>query len=585
MAVSISGIQGNSVVKGIIPIECLVTGSPYDEYKIVVKSVDPDARVEQEFHNQSSFFLRCKDLDDGNYALIVQVFHANKPVRTLEVPFSVDKTGPMITLTGLTDAQVIAGVVQFEVVVSGEERETICDVTLDYSTPISANRLDTRLVSDGLHTLTVLVQDQAGNETKYEQSINIDNSPPEILSLGCPEAARGSIRLQPDINENNIKKVTWHVDKTFLSNDLSPEWPTEELHDGPHTLRLEVVDMFGTVIEKEVTVMVDNTVPILQSVLPEGTVVVAHATKPFDAANLYMRDFDIARYYVNGKLSPSRRTDLSSFETGDVVDVRVVIEDFAGNQKNFEHRVMVGRTFFSLLEHFVVDAIKMGHTLYCQLVDSILRGSGVMVVEFSISDTGEWSFLFGLGVGSPHSYAAWTFYKTRTESYSEASGYYLESLSSSAGSFVVPLRWESTQRTGYQNVFSLGVGLQSTQRENTTAAAGEDCPATIVLETEVGPYLDFSIGLVYVDEYGYLNSTSGGLRFAAIERDLCSKDIDTANQSGSGTSSAYEPISTEQYSSTSAFLRVANQCSLGLTLVAAASFWVVLSISHQSSSS
>jgi hypothetical protein len=267
VAVSISGIQADSVVKGNTRVECLLTGSPYDEYEILVKSVDPDGGVELEFHNQSSFWLPCENLDDGNYALIVHVVHANNAVRTLEVPFSVDKTSPVISLTGLTDAQVVAGVVEFEVLISGEEGETTCAVKLDYRIPISANWLDTRLVPDGLHTLTVLVQDQAGNESTYEQSINIDNSPPKILSLGCPEAVRGSIRLQPDIEENNIKKVTWHVDETFLSNDLSPEWPTEELRDGPHTLHLEVVDVFGTMREKEVAIMVDNTAPVLQSIM------------------------------------------------------------------------------------------------------------------------------------------------------------------------------------------------------------------------------------------------------------------------------------------------------------------------------
>jgi hypothetical protein len=583
VAVSISGIQADSVVKGNTRVECLLTGSPYDEYEILVKSVDPDGGVELEFHNQSSFWLPCENLDDGNYALIVHVVHANNAVRTLEVPFSVDKTSPVISLTGLTDAQVVAGVVEFEVLISGEEGETTCAVKLDYRIPISANWLDTRLVPDGLHTLTVLVQDQAGNESTYEQSINIDNSPPKILSLGCPEAVRGSIRLQPDIEENNIKKVTWHVDETFLSNDLSPEWPTEELRDGPHTLHLEVVDVFGTMREKEVAIMVDNTAPVLQSLLPEGTVETAYATKPFYAANLYMKDFDIARYYVyyvNGTLNSSCWIDLSSFETGDVVDVRVVIEDFAGNQNDFVSKVLVKRTFFSLVEHFVVGAMKGGYAIFCEVADSIVHGNGVQLLEIFITDTGEWNFLFGWGVGNPYTYGAFTFVELRTESYRE-SAEYMNSFSSSAGSFVVPLRLEPSQRAGHQNVFSLGAGVQSTRRETTTAATEGDCPPTTVLETEVGPWLEFGIGMVAADEDGYLNSTSGGLRFAAIERDLCSKDTDTSNQSGGGTSSAYEPISKERYSSTSAFLRVAYERPLVGILVMAASFWAFLAISNQ----
>ncbi len=164
----------------------------------------------------------------------------------------------------------------------------------DRSGPFSIP-FDTRLVSNGVHTLTVQARDSAGN-TSTSNSVritvsNTEDTTPPTVSLAAPasgstvegvttESATGS-------DDVGIAGIQFKLDGVNLGGEVtaapySRTWYTVLVANGEHSLTALARDVAGnTAAAAPITVTVSNTPPPPPP--PTGTVVLRAADVPLDA--------------------------------------------------------------------------------------------------------------------------------------------------------------------------------------------------------------------------------------------------------------------------------------------------------------
>ena len=233
-------------------------------------------------------------LQEGRYALTVEARDAGENSATKQVTFVVDNTPPVVELTTPAPGSVL-GRKQSPVVVKGVITETHVAryqlnvgagadpstwMSLANSTqPPGTDVLGTwhiASLADGLYTLQVLVEDQAGLRTEKRLQLTIDNTSPTV-ALNAP--ADGSYVTAPlmitgTATDTHLASYRLEITSTTASTQWSPigsgvstvqnglllQWPSLP-PDGAYLLRLTAVDRAGNSAETVRRITVDTTPP------------------------------------------------------------------------------------------------------------------------------------------------------------------------------------------------------------------------------------------------------------------------------------------------------------------------------------
>lgn len=142
-------------------------------------------------------------------------------------------------------------------------------------TSIHTYELDTTELSDGIHELILEASDKAGNKVKNIIFITVDNTAPmvEILWPIDRSVVSGLLLVEICADDANFERMELRIEvrerlKIHFWNIENQVyvWNTTEFGDGEHKITLTAVDKAGNKAEKQITVMVDNTAPTINSV-------------------------------------------------------------------------------------------------------------------------------------------------------------------------------------------------------------------------------------------------------------------------------------------------------------------------------
>ncbi|WNG35304.1 S8 family serine peptidase [Archangium violaceum] len=186
----------------------------------------------------------------------------------------VDNTPPSAALTAPAAGATLKGTVTLSASASdnfGVARVNFYDgstlLSSDSSAPYSFS-WDTRTVSNGAHSLSVVAIDAAGLSSSSAVNVTVDNDwlAPSV-SLTAPAAGavlKGNVTLSASASDNvGVSKVEFYDGSSLLGSDSSPPysftWNSRNSANGPHALTARALDAAGnSATSAAVTVTTDN---------------------------------------------------------------------------------------------------------------------------------------------------------------------------------------------------------------------------------------------------------------------------------------------------------------------------------------
>ena len=128
--------------------------------------------------------------------------------------------------------------------------------------------LDTAMLSDGLHELTLEALDNAGNMAKQTIKITVDNTAPkaEILWPKNGSLIRNTALIKLHAEDANFERMELKIDGLVYAWEIKDQtyaWNTTNYSDGTYEIALTVLDKAGNKAENRITTTVDNTAPMI----------------------------------------------------------------------------------------------------------------------------------------------------------------------------------------------------------------------------------------------------------------------------------------------------------------------------------
>lgn len=214
--------------------------------------------------------------EDGDYTItMTAVDRAGNVATPQTVSFTVDRTAPVVTLSGIRDYFVTGKTVTLnfsvteayfetnQVQIQGNRRlANGRTVSLQISDWINSGRTSTlsqSFTEDGYYTIAIFAKDRAGNRSEQIIHFTIDTQAPIIDGLDQYDGKYlKSFRLQEKL-EDMITELTVPTVRLTLNGEA---YNGEEItKDGKYTLTMEVTDEVGLKTVKSVEFVIDTTAP------------------------------------------------------------------------------------------------------------------------------------------------------------------------------------------------------------------------------------------------------------------------------------------------------------------------------------
>jgi hypothetical protein len=217
-------------------------------------------------------------VNDGPHTLSVKTEDQAGHTTIFNINVLVDNTAPVISQTSLTPGQSLAGVhmIRFYAYDSIGIRDVM--LSINDAAPFEIYRsegglyyeylLDTRILPDGDHTITVTATDRADNSDSSTYGITLDNTGPDIALDyfwldGDEEVRIGKVREGKSVvfratvtDPSGVSVVMINIDSLGWremapdSNSSNPNtyvliWPTSDAEGGSHVFQIRTADKLG----------------------------------------------------------------------------------------------------------------------------------------------------------------------------------------------------------------------------------------------------------------------------------------------------------------------------------------------------
>jgi len=207
---------------------------------------------------------------------------------------------------------------------------------------------------EGVNNVTVVAFDNAGNNGTSEIAVIIDNKAP-TASLTCLEGdrVRGTVTLRFNVSDENLAETLLYVDDSMINVTGKDSYKlfTEDLDDGYHVVKIVAVDKAGNTNSSNISIMVDNSKPVLSIISPPEDSIVS------DSLAVRLSIFDINPVRVIYKIDDSKpvnitgsitdetafKIDTTKLEDG-VHTINLTVIDVVGNRAEKLIRVNVDNT-------------------------------------------------------------------------------------------------------------------------------------------------------------------------------------------------------------------------------------------------
>ncbi len=287
-----------------------------------------------------SYTLDTTQYNDGEHNITLLV--KDKAGNTMEytVTIYIDNTPPTAQILSPSNSTVIHDVVNITVMYSDiflREAILLIDNETVNITGTYNYTLDTTTMTDGLHNITLIVQDKAGHESTTSIVVIVDNTPPtgEITSPANDTYHRGTITITVSYNDLTLEQALLIIDNETINITglTSYTLDTTSLNDGEHIIKLVVTDKAGHAASDEITIIVDNTPPTASINSPmNGAVVSGTVTIDVSYGDANLEE---ARLYLDNTLVAELTGSTYQLDTTQYSDgthtLKLVVSDKAGN--------------------------------------------------------------------------------------------------------------------------------------------------------------------------------------------------------------------------------------------------------------
>lgn len=220
-------------------------------------------------------------------------------------------SGWALDATGVSEWYVaIDGSSAFGTKAYGGWRGDACQVHADLGDPNCpyvgwSIQIDTRVLSEGAHTLAITWIDAWGNWSTRSVTFNVDNQGPSLFlsSPGAGERVRGTRTISASASDaSGVSRVDFRVNGSRIAIDLSPPYSaswdtTTQGVEGSNTISVVARDTVGNfrVVSRNVTV--DNTGPSIGFDHPGSFL---RGTRTLAASASDGSGVQVVRFYVDG---------------------------------------------------------------------------------------------------------------------------------------------------------------------------------------------------------------------------------------------------------------------------------------------
>jgi len=258
--VSISIPENYTIVKGTIK----VSFSAWDEHLLNV-SLSIDGGTPINVTGSAFIELDTRNLTDGLHVLRLSAKDLLVNEAETSTSIIVDNTLPTATIISPQNGSYEAGRINIDFAYYDENLQGVV-LTMDSDsrsvTGTTEFPLDTTILSEGAHTITLTVTDKAGNTGQKTVTTTIDNTPPSVHITKPANQAElsGNVTIQFSAQDQNPKKILLYIDQAPLdvTGRASYQWDTTQVGDGGHTIRLIATDQAGNNAEEQITVTTTN---------------------------------------------------------------------------------------------------------------------------------------------------------------------------------------------------------------------------------------------------------------------------------------------------------------------------------------
>lgn len=306
-----------------------------------------------------AFVVNTASLSEGSHTFKAVAIdgNGNRSVPTSVLPMVVDNVAPVVSWSSPKDgADLKLGSYNLSTLVT-EANLASLTYALD-GVPLAGSVLDTTNVSDGKHTLTATVVDNAGNSTSSSITVTVDKFSPVINLSGVPVAAPFSAAdttpvsvyttnpatfsvLVDDQVGSGVKEIRATAGTTLLgiitnANTANFSWSAPNTQHVPVTVT--VTDNAGNVSTKTFEAAVDTSVPTVTWNTPKDGADLNTTTVTLDA-NAQDNNLKSLVYKVDGSIQASPANLLEGKHV-----LEAIATDYAGNTASATSNIIIDTT-------------------------------------------------------------------------------------------------------------------------------------------------------------------------------------------------------------------------------------------------
>ena len=236
----------------------------------IVNVTDDDLNYTIITLNNESFVSGTTITEEGTYTLYVYAEDLAGNNASVTLIFTVDKTLPVITITGVVDGVYynvsVTPVIEITDTYPDTSTITLNDVIFTSGTEVSA---------DGVYYLNVSATDLAGNSNESKIMFTIDKTAPSVTITDMSQLINTTLftlhwtTTDTDINYYEVKLN----DGSWINVELNTSYTFTDLLEGGNTLYVRATDNASNVGSPDsIIITVDTTKPTVVSTVPEDTV-------------------------------------------------------------------------------------------------------------------------------------------------------------------------------------------------------------------------------------------------------------------------------------------------------------------------
>jgi hypothetical protein len=223
-------------------------------------------------------------LADGSHTFSVYAVDGAQTTPTVTRTYTVDTTGPSITISAPANAATVApsGNVTFTATDTTGPVTTTCKIDAGSASSCTSPYPYAGL-TDGAHSVTIVATDGAGNSSTLVRNFTVDATPPNTTITGNPASVTNSTTANFTFTSTESPSTfECQLDGNPIAACTTPKsYPS--LSEGSHTFSVRATDQYGNVDASPATYTwaVDLTAPVAPSInVPSTNIVTSDTTPP-----------------------------------------------------------------------------------------------------------------------------------------------------------------------------------------------------------------------------------------------------------------------------------------------------------------